>query len=338
VAVLLAAVVLAFVVLDGPGHLSHAWHTFKQPTASTLRENAIGRFGSINGNDRYFYWKAAIDGLHGHWLGGSGPGTYVDIWLAHATVGDPVRNAHSLYLETLSDTGIVGLVLLAAFLITLFVAALGARRGAGDRDGPRRREARRRTAAAAVAAATLAFFVSAALDWVWQVPVVPVAVLLLAGAALAPAGTPGATGTSGATASRHRRGPLVAVRLGLAALAVVAIVVIAVPLAATSAVRASQAAAARGDLTAALADARTAIRVESGAGTPHLQAALVLELEGRVRAALAEARAATEADARNAEVWLVRSRLEAEDGQAGAAVLSFRRARALDRISLLTKL
>ncbi len=44
-----------------------------------------------------------------------------------------------------------------------------------------------RTRAAAVTAALVAFLIGAAFDWLWQMPVVPVAVLLLLGAALAPA-------------------------------------------------------------------------------------------------------------------------------------------------------
>ena len=302
-----------------------------------MLHGSTGRFTSLSGNDRYLYWRAAVQGLRGHWVGGSGPGTYIDVWQPRASVPDQIRNAHSLYVETLSDTGVVGLVLLAGFFLAVLAATFAARRpdrGPAMDTWPRHRDEEtaeladitRRTAAAAVLAAVLAFIISAALDWVWQVPVLPVALMLLAAAVLTPE-----TGV----ASVRPRG---AVRAVLTVLAVAALIIIAVPLAATSAVRESQGAVARGELAGALADARTAIRVEPGAGTPHLQAALVLELGRRLTAAVTEARAAVQADPHNAEDWLVLSRLDAEDGRAGAAVLAFRRARALNPTSTLTRL
>jgi Tfp pilus assembly protein PilF len=106
--------------------------------------------------------------------------------------------------------------------------------------------------------------------------------------------------------------------------------VIGVPLAATSAVRKSQAAASAGNTSAALADAREASRLEPGAATPELQVALVLEVRGDITAGAAAARQATIDEPANWQTWLVRSRLEDEAGHPVASVEAYRRARSLN--------
>ncbi len=116
---LAAAVVVAIalaVAAHAPSRLDHAWQQFKRPAVSGLHQDAIGRYGALSGNGRYTYWKTALDALPGHALGGWGPGTFQMVWLPRAPYLSYVVNAHSLYVETLSDVGIIGLVLLAAFL------------------------------------------------------------------------------------------------------------------------------------------------------------------------------------------------------------------------------
>jgi O-antigen ligase len=72
-----------------------------------------------------------------------------------------VINAHSLYLETLSDLGAVGGLLLALFLGSALVAAFRSRtRPAGLG----------RSQTAAAGAAFVVWMVAAGLDWAWQVP------------------------------------------------------------------------------------------------------------------------------------------------------------------------
>ena len=166
----------------------------------------------------------------------------------------------------------------------------------------------------------------------WQLPVLPVAVLLLAGALLAPArqadrgadSNPASTGRgvsrtpSVVAARRDCRGGR---RLPSC---------IAIPLASTEAVRQSQAAARAGDTEAALADAKAAIRVEPAAASAQLQAALVLELQHDFSSALKYAQIATTDEPANWQNWLVRSRIEAEAGHPAQAVAAFRRARSLN--------
>ena len=107
---------------------------------------------------------------------------------------DFVRNAHNLYLETLAELGIPGLTLLLALLGSVFVIGLGKWR---------RAESYERALLAAALAAAAAFVTAAAIDWVWQLTVIPVAFLLLAAAVLRTSA--GTRQRSGEPAARDRQ-------------------------------------------------------------------------------------------------------------------------------------
>jgi cytochrome c-type biogenesis protein CcmH/NrfG len=177
----------------------------------------------------------------------------------------------------------------------------------------------------------LAFVVSAAADWVWQLPVLPAAFLLLAAAVLAPARPRKSVRADEPerTAVDPGRRRLV-LRAGFVATALVCLIAIGIPLAAASAVSKSQAAARVGNTSSALADARSAVRLEPGAAAPQLQLALVLELQHDFPAALAAARQATRDESQNWSDWLVLSRIEAESGHVKASVAAYGRARSLN--------
>lgn len=316
----LAAGILAGLVAGAPGRISHAWRDFKHPTAAALHQDSIARFGTVSGNGRYDYWKVAVNATSGHLLGGSGAGTFQLIWTPRAPYFSSVQNAHSLYVETLAETGVVGLGLLVAF----FAVVLGAAVKLAIRS---HYEARVRVAG--LTAALVAFCVAAASDWIWQVPALPAAALLLAAAVLVPG--PRSAWRLGT------RAPL-AVRVGAIALAIGALFAIAIPLATTNSVRESQSAVTTGDSAQALADARAAVALEPGAASPQIQLALVLELRGNTSGALAAARSATRDEPDNWSAWLVRSRLEVESGHPTAALAAYRRSRSLNPRSPLFKL
>ena len=301
--------VVVALLAGAPARIDHAWRDFKQSGAPALHQDSIARFGSASGNGRYDYWKVAIDATGGHLLGGSGPGTFQLLWDPRAPYFSSVENAHSLYVETLAETGIVGLALLGSFFLLVLGAAVRLTRRS-------RYEARVR--AAGLTGALIAFAVGAAGDWIWQVPALPAAFLLLSAAVLAPA-----------RAAAPRRPPA-ALRLGAIAVAIASLVAIAVPLATVNTVRASQAAVLSGDPTQALADARAAARLEPGAVSPQIQLALVLELQGDVPGALAAAETAASNEPSDWSAWLIVSRLEAEAGHPAASVAAYLRSRALN--------
>lgn len=307
-AVALVAIVFA-AAIDAPGRASSAWSEFKEKNSPG---RGASRLGSAAGQNRYQLWSAAVHENATRPLTGTGSGTFEFWWAQHADVDEIVRDTHSLYLQTLGELGIVGVTLLAGLIAVVFV---GGARAAWMSDRADR------AALAAALAACVAFFVTAIFDWVWQIPVLPVSMLLLAGA-LVTAALPG---------SRVETGEFgVPLRIGTAAVAIVAVVVIAIPLASTALVRESEADFRDDDLQGALDAARSAQNAEPGAASPRLQQALVLEAAGELSAASEAARGATERESANWRNWLVLSRIEAARGRAVAAVAAYRRARSLN--------
>ncbi len=226
------------------------------------RARARERLSSAAGESRYQFWSAAVDENATAPLIGTGSGTFEFWWAREGDADETVRDAHSLYLQTLGELGIVGLLILLAFLAWVFVSGL---RAALLSDA-----AERSRLAAALAGFTV-FLLTAAVDWMWQVPVVPVAVLLLACGLLVARGGSDKPRLLGSLAGRRRRrrpcwrssrsrsrSPR------------------------SSLVRQSEAEARAGDYPAALDDAKSAQNVEPGAATPRLQEALVLELMRRL--------------------------------------------------------
>jgi len=297
---------IAALAVGAPGRVSDAWSEFKEGGGPG---EGSERLTSAAGESRYQFWSSTLDQNATAPLIGTGSGTFQFWWAREGDAAETVRDAHSLYMQTLGELGVVGLLLLLSFLGWVFVSGL---RAALLSDG----EERSRLAAAL--AGFSVFLMTAAVDWMWQVPAVPAAALLLACGLLVARGD----------AVKPRLA--ISWRLGAAAAALLAIVAIAIPLASLSLTRQSQAAVRDGDLTAALEDAKDAQNVEPAAATPRLQQALVLELLGDFPAAEAAARAAVERESTNWRLWLVLSRIAAERGRAGASVAAYREARALN--------
>jgi hypothetical protein len=308
-----AIVIVVALAAGAPSHLSHLWRDFKNPRSASLTDRSLGRFGSASGNGRYDYWKTAIDASSGHPFTGSGPGTFQLLWLPRAPYESYVVNAHSLYVETYAEEGLIGLALLGGFFLLML--------GAGIRLAIRSRYEQRARAAAATAALA-AFMLSAAFDWMWQVAALPAAFLLLGAAVLAPRATAGSS-------ERGSSSPL-PLRFGVIALAAACLIGIGVPLATSNALSASQAASSSGHQSLALKDAQRAASIEPGSATPQLQTALVLELQGAKAEALTAARKAAADEPDNWASWLVLARLEAETGHPRASFLDYKRARSLN--------
>src|SRR3954454_4661814 len=174
-----AGVVACVVVLAAglPQTVSDQWQEVKNPRLrlAASQENRAARFGSASGHGRYQFWEDAARAEQQDSLRGIGPGSFEYWWSRDGSHPWFVRNAHSLYMETLAETGIVGLVLLVGFLgYVLAMAAGAARRAYGARP-----------TAAAAAAAIVAFLVAGGVDWIWQVPALPITFLMLAGAVAA---------------------------------------------------------------------------------------------------------------------------------------------------------
>ena len=134
--------------------------------AIVLGVGAIGAFAAVaeGTGDRSAYWRVAGHVVRRHLLGGAGAGSWGTEWLRLRTIDVSVKDAHSLYLETLSELGLIGF----ALLLTALAAPLRAfRRG-------------RTPFTAAVGGSYCAFLVHAGFEWDWEMPAVTLAGLALA--------------------------------------------------------------------------------------------------------------------------------------------------------------
>src|SRR5262249_31498591 len=124
---------------------------------------------SLSNNGRIALWRTAWQDHQAHpWLG-SGAGSYEREWLAHRAVPMKVRDAHSLYLETLAELGPVGLGLLCAALLVPLTAAW---------------RLRRRPGIPLPVGAYVAFLCHAGADWDWELTGVTLTALLVGVAVL----------------------------------------------------------------------------------------------------------------------------------------------------------
>lgn len=323
-AAVLAVAALAIAVVVGlaaglPSTIDREWEEFKGTTTQTGNdgaEDAFARLDSAYGQGRYDYWVQAADAQNSEPLGGIGPGTFEFWWARNRPddySGSYIRDAHSWYLETFGELGIVGLALVLALLALTLVVG-------GGRSFARRLD-EHRGALAAATAGCIAFALAASVEWVWELPAVALAFLLLVAVVL---------GARPVVADVPRRRGGLASRAVFAVLAVLGLVAVVVPLAGADAVRESQAAVQQGDLVEGLEKARSAARAQPYSATAHLQQALIFEKAGDMRRASAAIGEAVRLEPTNWKLWLTRSRIAARGGDAGVAVASYRRAKRLN--------
>lgn len=308
---IVGVVLIALVAIGAPGRASDALHDFK---SSGNAGNGAERLTSFQGNGRYQYWGSALDENSTDSLRGTGSGTFEFWWSRNGTLPGFVRDAHSLYAESLGELGLVGFALIVGFLVwSVGLGAVRCVRAVRDR----------RTQLAAALGGCAAFCLAAGFDWVWELGVVAMAPLLLISVLV----TAGAGG-------ENQGLPVPARAIGVLA-ALAAMVAIAIPLGTVSSVRESQAQAASSDLPGALSDARDAAGLAPFAATPRLQEALILEEIGRLGAADEAAREATDREPTNWRLWVIRSRIEAERHHVRRSISAYLRARSLNPRSAL---
>ena len=170
-AVTVAALVAAFAVsVDRPGHwVAAKWRSFK-----TLPANQ--RAGTTHlfalGSNRYDFWRVAVKTFEHHPVAGIGGRGFRSAYLEAGRSVETPERSHSLELDALSETGIVGFALLALALGLPLAYALVRSRGS--------------LFTATLAAAVVYWLCHASVDWIWTFPVVTIPALLLLGMAAAP--------------------------------------------------------------------------------------------------------------------------------------------------------
>jgi len=144
-------------------------HSTKEAHATQTRE----RLSEVTNDGRLPLWEAAVRIYDTQKLHGTGAGTYQLQYTRYRSEHQYVTDAHSLYLQSLAELGIVGFVLIGVVVLGILGGLAARIRGPG------------RGLYAALFAATLAWAVHQAADWDWQMPAVTLAVFILAGMALA---------------------------------------------------------------------------------------------------------------------------------------------------------
>lgn len=256
-ATLVAAVLLAGGVTvehyGSPAHIAARMRASLSATSPDTGGPLATRLFSLSLNGRPDMWRTAIAEIRAHPVLGDGAGAYERYWLQHRTVPMDVRDAHSLYLETLAELGPVGLALLLLVLGAPLYAGVRARH--------------RTTLVPAALGAYVAFLAHAAVDWDWEVPAVTITAIACAAALLLAA----RTSDRRSEASRWTARALPAVPVLLVVAAVVGLL-------SNRALSAASSAAANRDWSAVVRDARTAHRWAPWSYQPY-------DAEGRAAAA-----------------------------------------------------
>jgi hypothetical protein len=297
---------------------------FKQVEVDYTRAHLL----SGSGSGRWQFWQASVDEFQTRPLVGRGAGSYESWWAQHGSLFRFVRDAHSLWLETLGELGLIGLFLLVSAFGAALVTATSRLRASRGPD---------RVTIAALVALVAAWCLAAGIDWMWELTVVTVVAVACLGLLTGPAtARPAPLAKPGPTRLRWRgrvvRLPSVSLtaRIGVAVLAVLVIAAQAIPLRAQTKIRDSQAAVAHGDAQAAIDDAEAAHDVQPWAASPHLQLALVREQTGDLLAARDEIASAIDDDRSDWRLWLVQARLETKSGAIDRARSSLRHAMRLN--------
>lgn len=161
--------------------ISKSWHAFSDIRQD--RQYDPVRLASTNSGNRWVWWKEAVGSWSDRPLGGWGAGSFPVVHLRYRENTIPVAQPHSVPLQFLSETGLIGLLLAGGGLGLLGFAAVRRVRAAPP--------GRERDLGVALLAGAAAWVVHGAYDWDWDIPGVTIPVVIFLGLLAAlPASTP----------------------------------------------------------------------------------------------------------------------------------------------------
>jgi hypothetical protein len=334
VAVAAATLAIAVLAVTLSPRGSHAWSSFTTTRATSVTNPS--RLLSADSENRWVWWKEAAGAFSDRPLGGWGAGSFGVVHLLYRRDTLSVQQPHSVPLQLLAETGIVGALLVLGAFALLLMAGVAATRRRSTEHG--------RLLAAALLAGAVAYAVHELYDWDWNIPGLTLPVLVFLGTLGGSLGRsrpritlpgdvritpPGRLWSQWAAHGKIARGAAVAVTV--LCMAAFAVSVVVPRLAATKASQALAAAAASPDgLRSALATALDASRLDplSDAG---LRAASTIALRlGRTADARRFLLQALRRDPTDGQAW---QQLVFEDfalGSGQEALAAAQRARALD--------
>lgn len=170
VCVVALIVALAF---GAGGFANREYSKFVKGTHEAHKVQTRDRLTDPANDGRLPLWRVALDVYKTEKLRGTGAGTYQQYYPRYRSEKSYVVDAHSLYLQSLAELGIVGFVLVGIVVLGMFVGLAARIRGPD------------RAIFAALFALVLAWAVHQGFDWDWQMPAVTLGVFMLAGLGLA---------------------------------------------------------------------------------------------------------------------------------------------------------
>jgi hypothetical protein len=167
--VALLALVAVFTRFGSPPTIVKRVHDSIIKPSPTTPGNLNKRLFTLSSRGRVTGWKVAGHDAAEHPVLGSGAGSFELYWLEHRPSEMKIRDAHSLYLETLAELGPPGLAILC---LALALPVAGAIRARGHALIP------------ATLGAYVAYLLHAGVDWDWEMVAVTITALLCGTAAL----------------------------------------------------------------------------------------------------------------------------------------------------------
>src|SRR5919112_5072817 len=171
----LAMSVGALVVVERYGGPGQAYSTLLGSTNET--GNAGQRLASLDISSRGDYWRVAWTAWKERPLTGTGAGTFQYTWLEDRPGLKGVRQAHNVYLEQGTETGLFAFLALLGFVVVL----VGYTGRAAWRSGP---QGERRLLLAGLGSALMVYLVSSAFEWHWYLPASTLFFFILAAVAV----------------------------------------------------------------------------------------------------------------------------------------------------------
>jgi O-Antigen ligase len=262
----------------------------------------------LDSGGRDEFWRVALDAFDEDPVAGHGAGTYRFSWIELRHINRQVLDAHSLYLESFAELGVVGGLLVLGLVGTILWTGFAAWRAAVGRQ---------RELYGVLLAACLTFAIAAGIDWMWEIAAVG-AIFFLAGGALVAgrcAQLVGRRAASNGQGQQRRYGLAVA---GLAIAWISALALIG-PLLVDREIDASRAAAEDGNLPSAVDRAESARSIEPWAASPYIQLSLLAEAQGEFPTALQRVNQAIDREEGNWNLYYLRARIEHQAGEDQAA-------------------
>lgn len=309
----IALVGLVLVIVAGILYGESAWDKFTSADLGTPSGLA-----EASSHGRSQFWDVALEAFGEKPIVGHGAGTYQFSWDRLRTLHMTNTQAHSLYLQALSELGVVGGVLVLALVLFLLWTGFTAWRAAGGRE---------RELYAVLLGVSLAFAVGVAYDWFWQLAVIGSVFFIATGILVAArcgqlwrarAATRAREGLAVETDGEGRRFGLTIVGLAVAWLTMIALTG---PLLVDHEIEQSNAAAQAEppQLESAVSHAETARSIEPWAATPYLQLGLLAQLQGEYPLAISRFGQAIDRENQNWTLYYLRAKAEHQAGQDEAA-------------------